>query len=172
MIEKTIQKITSELLTPYGDLIEINNDSPDIINSGSAQRFSDLSRIHLLGSDVQACVHIYRAKPVQEPIFLYQLERHPYGSQLFMPLDRQPFIVVVAPTTSIKPQEDEICAFLVEGGRGVNLFPGTWHHSLISLVAADFLVVERTFPQDNVNECSLVEPICLSFSAIRCSSNQ
>lgn len=167
MIEKNVQTITRELFAPYGDLIEANNNSPDVINSGNTQRFSDLSRIHLLGSASQACVNIYRAKALCEPVILHKLERHPYGSQLFMPLNRESFIVVVAPTSSSKPMLDGLCAFWVDGGRGINLLPGTWHHSLLSLTTADYLVVERESPQENVNEYILDEPVCLSLPALQ-----
>jgi ureidoglycolate lyase len=168
MTEKIVQTITRELFAPYGDMIEPNSDSSDLINSGSVQRFRDLSRIHLLGPDSQACVHIYRAKAMHEPMILYQMERHPFGSQLFMPLNGQSFIMVVTPRASSKPMLHELCAFLVDGGRGVNLLPGIWHHSLLSLAAdSDFLVVERASPQENFNGYILDEPICLSMSAIQ-----
>lgn len=168
MIEKIVHPITRDLFAPYGDVIEPDADSFDIINSGSVQRFRDLSRIHLLGPDSQACVHIYRAQAVHEPMILKQMERHPFGSQLFMPLNSQPFIMVVAPRASSKPMLHEVCAFLVDGGRGVNLLPSIWHHSLLSLVAdSDFLVVERAFPQENFNEYILDELICLSMSVIQ-----
>ena len=77
------------------------------------------------------------------------MERHPLGSQAFMPLDAQPFIVVVAPLgEQVAP--GDLRAFITNGRQGVNYRRGVWHHSLIALNApARFIVVDRGGPGDN-----------------------
>ena len=148
-------------LNALNDLIEADDAAAfDTINAGTTRRFTDLTRIRL-SDDAQASVHIYRAAAVREPIELRQLERHPYGSQLFMPLQGQAFIAVVADGAD-SPAPDTLRAFLVSGGRGINLGPGIWHHPLLSLAGADFLVVERADPARNLEEHALSAPLRLA----------
>ena len=152
--------ITRTRFAPFGDLIEANAASAfDTINAGTTRRYNDLTRIRLHGDGAQACVHIYRAAALHEPVELCRLERHPYGSQLFMPLQGQAFIAVVAEGAA---PPDGLRAFLVDAGRGINLRPGIWHHPLLSLADADFLVIERVDPARNLEEHALPAPLRLT----------
>ncbi len=160
MRELVVQTADRDTFAPFGDLIEADSTSFDTINAGTTRRFSDQTRIRLSGDNAQACVHIYRAAALHEPVELRLMERHPFGSQLFMPLQGQAFIAVVA-TPDSSPTPDRLSAFLIPAGRGINLAPGTWHHPLLSLAAADYLVVERTDPRGNLEEYALTEPLRL-----------
>jgi ureidoglycolate lyase len=80
------------------------------------------------------------------------LERHPLGSQLFMPLSADPFVVVVAPPAAV-PDREAVRAFLTNGRQGVNYRRGAWHHPLIALAAGrEFLVIDRGGPGENCDE--------------------
>ena len=80
------------------------------------------------------------------------LERHPRGSQAFVPLSDAPYLVVVADDPSTPPR-----CFLARG-QGVNFRAGTWHHPLLALErTSDFLVVDREGDDDNCDEASLAE---------------
>ena len=52
--------------------------------------------------------------------------------------------------SSLKPDLDEIEAFVVPPGIGVNYNPGTWHFPLISTEDMNFLVVDRKGSGDNL----------------------
>ncbi len=70
------------------------------------------------------------------------LERHPLGSQAFMPLEGRPYLVVVARRGDGRPGEP--VAFMASGAQGVSYARGTWHHPLVALgERSDFLVVDR-----------------------------
>jgi ureidoglycolate lyase len=92
------------------------------------------------------------------------LERHPLGSQLFMPLRKDPFLVVVAPRgDSVAPAS--VIAFLTNGEQGINYHRGTWHHPVIALrEGSEFLVLDRAGPGENFEECPL-EPETLILQA-------
>jgi ureidoglycolate lyase len=81
------------------------------------------------------------------------MERHPLGSQAFIPLARQDFVVVVAPAGELAPER--IAAFRARGGQGVNFAPGVWHHFLIALEEGDFLVIDRIGEGANCDEVAL-----------------
>src|SRR3546814_10405738 len=67
------------------------------------------------------------------------LERHPLGSQAFMPLTPHPYLVVVGSSPDAMPR-----AFLAQPGQGINLHRGVWHHPLLALEApSEFLVLDR-----------------------------
>ena len=85
------------------------------------------------------------------------LERHPLGSQAFLPLGERPYLVVVAPPGA-PPSPASVRAFLAAPGQGVNYAPGVWHHPLLALDAvSDFWVIDRAGPGDNCEEITLAE---------------
>jgi ureidoglycolate lyase len=161
MRELQAEAVSREAFAPFGELIEAGATPADAINAGTSQRFNDLSRIRLVEADAQACVHIYRSAARQGAIELRHLECHPFGSQLFMPLQGQAFVAVVAPAGD-RPVPDDVRAFVIDGGRGINLAPGIWHHPLLSLSAGDYLVVERADPVHNLQERLLDTPLQLA----------
>ncbi len=93
------------------------------------------------------------------------MERHPLGSQAFVPLAKISFVVVVAPAGEWVRAED-LRAFVTDGTQGVNYFRGTWHMPLIALEAGQsFLVIDRgdEGPDANPNcdEVLLGRPVTL-----------
>lgn len=160
MRELRAEPASREAFAPYGDLIEVGTVSADAINAGTSLRFHDLSRVCLTQADAVACVHIYRSAARQGIIEIRHMECHPFGSQLFMPLQGQTFIAVVALAGNF-PEPEELHAFVIDGGRGINLAPGVWHYPLLSMTDGDYLVVERTDPAQNLDEGVLSEPLRL-----------
>ncbi len=142
MIALRVEPLTAEAFAPFGDVIEAREGTAFWINDGQAQRFHDLARVET-GTDGHTLVSLFRSAPSVFPLAVQQMERHPLGSQAFMPLGGHPFLVVVAATT-----RDDLPglprAFLSTGQQGVNYRPGSWHHVLVALaVSSDFLVIDR-----------------------------
>ena len=81
-------------------------------------------------------------------------ERHPLGSQSFVPLSGRPYLVAVAPAGDFDPAK--IRLFRAEGHQGVHYRKGVWHHFLLVLDDdSDFLVIDRAGPGDNCEEVEL-----------------
>jgi ureidoglycolate lyase len=79
------------------------------------------------------------------------MERHPFGSQAFIPLERRPFLVVVAEDTDGKPARPRV--FLAKPDQGINYLKNVWHHPLLALEQkSDFLIVDRAGKEDNLEE--------------------
>jgi ureidoglycolate lyase len=156
-----IEPLTAEAFQPFGDVIQTSARARHFtINDGYAERFHDLANVDVSAQDGRAIVNIFRAQPRTLPMQLALLERHPLGSQAFMPLSGRPYLVVVAPATpdADAPAINAIRCFRADPGQGVNYARGTWHHPLIALEAvSDFLVVDRGgAPGDhNCDECPL-----------------
>ena len=146
--------LTAEAFRPFGDVIEAR-DAYELINSGTTQKFADLAQIDVATDGGRPCISIYRAMPYKLPLAIKMLERHPLGTQLFLPLHGEPFLVVVAPTgDAIDPST--VRAFATNGRQGINYHRGTWHHPLIALSrTSEFLVLDRTGEGENCEESFL-----------------
>ncbi len=139
-----IEPLTAKAFRPFGDVIEANQQAFHFpINNGRTERYHDLARVDVATGGGHAIVNIFRGQPCLLPMRLLLLERHPLGSQAFMPLSPQPFLVVVAQAAP-EPDLVRMRCFQAAPGQGVNYALGTWHHPLLALHAvSDFLVVDR-----------------------------
>ncbi|MCY3672372.1 MAG: ureidoglycolate lyase [Alphaproteobacteria bacterium] len=147
-----IEPLTRAAFRPFGDAIEADGAERFKINNGSTTRFHDLARVDVAAEGGHPLVNIFRARPLPMPLTVAMMEKHPLGSQAFVPLEAAPFLVVVAPPgDTVRPAD--LRAFLARAGQGVNYAPGVWHHPVIALGReTDFLVIDRGGPGDNLAE--------------------
>lgn len=157
----TIEPLTREAFAPFGDVIEASDGVRHFpINGGTTMRYHDLAQIDL-DANGRAIVSIFRGQPRSLPLTMTMLERHPLGSQGFIPLNGRAYLVAVAPRGEIFATKD-VRVFLARGDQGVNYAAGVWHHPLLALDAAcDFLVVDRAGPGSNCDELDLPEPLTI-----------
>ena len=146
--------LTQAAFAPYGEVIAAEEATKTIaINQGYTTRFDDLMKVDVSDQGGRICVSIFRSKPMQ-PVIIKQMERHPLGSQAFIPLQRQPYLVIVAPPGEFRLEA--VRAFHASGTQGVNYAKGAWHHFLLALGGeSDFLVIDRAGNGDNLNEIML-----------------
>ena len=158
-----IKALTVERFAPFGDVIAVDTAARHFpINGGTTERYHDLANLEA-GLDGKLIVSIFRGQPRELPFAVMMLERYPLGSQAFMPLVAQPYLVVVAPAGEA-PEPDALRAFFAQPGQGVNYAPGVWHHPLLALnETCDFLVIDRSGPGNNCDEITLTEPCYLAF---------
>jgi ureidoglycolate lyase len=142
------EPLTAAAFAPFGDVLEAAGVSHPI-NGGMCDRFHDRARLDFAGG--RAGISLARGRPYPLPLRLDLVERHPLGSQAWMPLEGRPFLVVVAPDEGGCPGRPR--AFLTAPGQGVNYLRGIWHAVLTPLGAAQtFLVVDRTGDEPNLEE--------------------
>lgn len=142
----SVEPLTAEAFAPFGDVIEASESARSFpINRGFAQRYHDLAHIDVASESGHPLVSIFRATPRSLPLKLELLERHPLGTQAFMPLSQHSYLVVVAaPATPASPDLSALRCFHARCDQGVNYARGTWHHPLLALVGrSDFLVIDR-----------------------------
>lgn len=150
-----VRPLTREAFARFGEVICCDGASHYPINGGTTERYDRLADVQLLGANARAIISIFRAQPREFPFAITLMERHPFGSQAFMPLQLDPYLVVVA-----EPGPDdgpgELLAFLAQGNQGVNYRAGIWHHPLIAVGrAGDFLVVDRRGDGNNCDEVAV-----------------
>ena len=152
--------IRTELLAaaafaPFGDILEVAGEPDKIINQGNCGRWHDLAKIDV--SDGRVGLSLFDAKPRAFPYHLDMVERHPGGSQAFLPMSQDPFLVVVAADAAGRP--DRPRAFITRPGQGVNYHRGVWHGVLAPLGASGlFAVVDRIGPGANLEEHWFEQP--------------
>lgn len=145
----TIRPITAQDFAPFGELLTPRDAPSKMINAGRCERHHALATVERAGGE--AIISIFRSQPVSLPYDCALLERHPLGSQAFVPLGPDAWLSVVAPDDGGRPGQP--LAFLVPAGMGVNLRAGVWHGVLTPLDrAADFLVVDREGTGVNLEE--------------------
>ena len=156
----TPEPLTAERFAPYGDVIEGVHDSANAMNEARFQRFDDLCRIDLGGGDVAVSIARCRT-PTTLPLRVDMVERHPIGSQAFVPLKPCRMVLVVAPPGE-SVNADELRAFVSNGRQGINYHRGTWHMPLIGFDAGqDFLIVDRGGSEANCEEHMLDRVVML-----------
>ena len=142
-------EITRKNFFAYGDLISSNNIKPLNINAGYAKRFDNLANINTSRNEGKAKVSIFSAIKRTFPMKIDMMEKHPLGSQAFIPMKETTFIVFVAPPSN-KPEISKIESFIVPPGKGINYKPDIWHFPLISTENMNFLVVDRKGDGENL----------------------
>jgi ureidoglycolate lyase len=144
--------LTAEAFAPFGEVLDATGDFR-LINEGMCQRHHDRASLDF-GPEGRAGISVFQARPRALPYAFDLIERHPEGSQAFLPMTGHPFLVIVSTGPETTPR-----AFLTNGAQGINLHRGTWHGVLTPLAAPGlFAVVDRIGPTPNLEEHRYATP--------------
>ena len=161
MLKLNPQALTREAFAPYGDVIEAGAGPAAMMNEGRFERFDDLCRLE---TDTGGRMAIGIASCLEATALPYEfdlVERHPHGSQAFVPLGFCRFVVAVAPPGDTVRAAD-VRAFVTDGQQGINYRCGTWHMPLIAPERGQrFLIVDRAGDSPNCEERRLDQPLTL-----------
>ncbi|MEP3032745.1 MAG: ureidoglycolate lyase [Pseudoruegeria sp.] len=150
------QPLTPAAFAPFGDVQEATGIPVKIINQGFCERFHDRARMDF-GQGGQAGISLFQAKPRKLPYTVDLLERHPDGSQAFVPMSMDPFLVIVA--NDINGTPGQPLAFMTTPGQGINFHRNIWHGVLTPLSAPGlFAVIDRIGNTPNLEEYKLEAP--------------
>lgn len=153
--------LTAAQFERFGDVIEIDDNASIEINGGNCLRFSDLASLDIDVSG-KAGISLFDAKPYRNPITLTYVERHPLGSQAFLPMTADKYIVVVADDVDGMPQEPLV--FITNGKQGVNYGRNVWHGVLTPIQAqSTFAVVDYIGQGSNLEEQAFETPFLIEY---------
>lgn len=161
-----IEPLTKAAFAPFGDVVEREGHTPITINEGYANRVNGLGIVDVMGDGAIVNLSIFVAKKRPAPLAIRMMERHPFGSQMFYPLQDREWLVVVC----ADPHAPESYrAFRASGRQGVNYARNVWHHPLLVLSDDErFMVVDRgnnaATPLNNLEEIWLEPDHCLTIS--------
>jgi ureidoglycolate lyase len=162
-----IEPLAPDAFAPFGDVIQTRDSAWYPINQGTTRRYHDLARVQAHGESSHVGISLAVGQAFTYPITIRMLERHPKGSQAWIPRagitqgqqgGAAPFLVVVAPNgqNGNAPDESGLRVFMADPDQGVNYHSGTWHHPLLSFgQAGEFVVIDRIGTDDNCDECPL-----------------
>ncbi|MEP3056341.1 ureidoglycolate lyase [Ascidiaceihabitans sp.] len=141
--------LTADAFAPYGDVMAASGTPDKMINQGKCGRFHDQASLDF--TDGQAGISIFKGEKETLPLRLEMVERHPMGSQAFVPMSADPFLVVVARDDNGTPSDP--VAFITAPGQAINFHRGTWHGVLTPLSEPGlFAVVDRIGDGANLQE--------------------
>ncbi|MBS0571375.1 MAG: ureidoglycolate lyase [Proteobacteria bacterium] len=159
----TAQPLTPEAFAPFGDVIAARG-AADPINQGMGGRCNDLAQVDVTADGGRAAISVIRCIPEPLPIELRLMERHPLGSQCFIPLSGQRYVVVVAPAGS-PPALADLRAFVCASHQGINYHRGVWHHPMLALDReCEFAEFHRAGPGTNCDEATLPGPVVVQLT--------
>ena len=143
------EPLTAQIFAPYGDVMEAKGVPDKLINQGRCSRYHDLAQLDF--SDGAAGISIFQGQKETLPLTLEMVERHPAGSQAFIPMSADPFLVVVAADDDGTPMDPR--AFITSPGQAINFHRGTWHGVLTPLSEPGlFAVMDRIGDGANLQE--------------------
>ena len=145
------QPLTRDAFAEFGDVLDTDWQNHFPINGGRCERYHDLAPVEAEGPNARVVLSIFRGTPYGFPLKLTMVERHPFGSQAFMPLTPRPFLVVVCHDTVDGPGRPH--AFYTAPGQGVS-YPRNTGHAVLTPIGEpqDFLVVDRAGDGSNLEE--------------------
>jgi ureidoglycolate lyase len=141
--------INKENFKKFGDMITTNDIKPLEINDGYAKRYDGIANLDTKKNNGESIISIFFALKRSFPMKVDMMEKHPLGSQAFIPMKETTFLAFVAPKGD-EPDLNKVEAFIVPKGVGVNYNAGIWHFPLIATENMNFLVVDRQGEGDNL----------------------
>jgi ureidoglycolate lyase len=153
MIRLRTEPLTPQAFAPFGDVLQATGTPDRLINNGYCGRWHDMAQLDF-GPGGRAGLNLFKAQPRSLPYVLDLLERHPEGSQAFVPMYETTWLVTVAEDAGGTPVN--LRAFLVAPGQAINLHRGTWHGVLTPLAEPGlFAVIDRIGSTANLEEYTL-----------------
>jgi ureidoglycolate lyase len=153
MIRLRTEPLTPQAFAPFGDVLQATGTPDRLINNGYCGRWHDMAQLDF-GPGGRAGLNLFKAQPRSLPYVLDLLERHPEGSQAFVPMYETTWLVTVAEDAGGTPVN--LRAFQVAPGQAINLHRGTWHGVLTPLAEPGlFAVIDRIGSTANLEEYPL-----------------
>lgn len=150
LVRLTPEPLTAQAFAPFGEVIATSRVAPKAINQGFAKRFNDLATVDVASEGGEVNVSLFIGEPRSRPVAIALMERHPLGSQAFVPMQDRPWLVLVC----ADPRDHgSYRLFSASGRQGVNYARNIWHHPLLVFDAAShFLIIDRKGLGDNLEE--------------------
>ena len=159
MEDLILKTLTEKSFHQFGNIIDTNQKPPLKINNGRCLRYNDLADLSF--ENGSAGISLFQSKQINLPYKFNFMEKHPLGSQAFIPVFGSTFIVIVAPDNYGKPGKPEV--FITRSGQGVNYHRNVWHGILTPLeerglfVVVDWIGSEGNLDTHHYNEWYCIE---------------
>ena len=151
-INLKLEPLTTDAFSPFGDVIDIEQSgTTETINYGLTKRHAHFSLIDTHDDNGKPVIRLFDSNPVTLPFKIIVMERHPLGTQAFINLDSNHYIIVVGRAGDF--DASKLRAFIAKSSQSINYSKGTWHHYCLCLKARTrFMVIDRLGPGTNCEE--------------------
>lgn len=124
--------LTPQAYAPYGDVLSADfSPHAGKANRDSAELFQHLTTIQNLRPHARPNWKIYRCTPVLETaVSVVELEKHPYSTQLFAPMQDGRYLIVVAAAKANDDKTPDLTtlrAFIATSPQAITYHPNIWH---------------------------------------------
>lgn len=150
---------------PYGEIVQASETGSAPANQGTARRSDFLADLRNLRPGAKPNLCVFRCAPFLGDRFEVKLlERHPYSTQIFLPLPGAGPALAVVALGGDAPDLATLAAFIVEGAQGLTYRPGVWHHPIVALGRPSDLacLVWEDGSSGDCEELSLPKPVAVA----------
>ncbi|KAJ1667128.1 Allantoicase [Coemansia sp. RSA 1813] len=183
-----VEQLTIDSFKPYGDVIQLEgNKNVVIANQGTAKRVNYVAKLEnwresespaLQRARPNMCIFSSAPRPTISGRFQVKLlERHPYSSQVFMPIHQHGekntdpnaacYLVIVAENgADDKPDLSTVRAFAANSTQGINYKANSWHSPMVTIgQRVNFLVLvwENDVALQNCEEAP-IDPVVVDLT--------
>ena len=145
-----IQPVNEADFAKFGDILTLRQKPDQIINQGMCNRHNDLAKLTFADGGKDG-ISLFDAEPQTLPLKLEMMERHPKGSQAFVPMHELQFLVIVAGDKNGQPDIPK--AFLTDPRTGINIHQNIWHGVLTPINTPGlFAVIDWIGNETNLEE--------------------
>ena len=151
MINKIeIESINLDNFSEFGHIIHKDFAFEKIlINQSTTIRHHNISDLALNNEDGISAISIFSGSPRSIPIEIKIMEKHPIGSQSFLPVQNIDWLIVVSKEKNDMPDLDAMRCFRIQGDVGITYKKNVWHHPLLVRKNQDFWIVDRIKKDEN-----------------------
>lgn len=150
-----IEPMDHGAFAPFGDVVATIGAPDKMINQGLCARFHDRATLDF--DDGIAGISLFQSEIRSIPFDMELMERHPQGSQAFIPMCQNGFLVVVAADDN---GPTGIRAFETSPGQAINIHKNIWHGVLTPLSGSGlFAVIDRIGDGQNLEEFYFDTPV-------------
>ena len=140
---------------PYGSLIMAARGDVEArsANQGRAKRYNRLADFaNLRLADASMNISVFRVDPyLKVSLDIRLLEKHPKSTQLFVPMNAERYLVIVA-LGDERPDLSTLKAFVARPHQAISYHPGVWHHPMVALDSStDFVCM--SYEDDTPADC-------------------
>jgi len=125
--------LTLQGYKPYGHVVETNKVKVDVVNQGTAQRSDWLANLENLRPGAKLNICTFQCQPRNLPFEIKLLEKHPYSTQMFIPMTAERRYLVIVAQGGDVPDISTLKCFVANKGQAITYHPGIWHHPMVAL---------------------------------------
>lgn len=126
----TVRPLNADAFAPFGTVFSAGVGRVKTIRDGAVRlTFCDASLDHNSSATLPA-VDLYEVAASRRPLTLARIERHPFSTQVFVPMQAVRWLVVVWSEHVVEP-----AAFVAGPRQAIAYAPSVWHHGIVALDA-------------------------------------